>query len=275
MEVEGTNVVHAAPLNYAIDTEENIPRDIPDVSTSLTSDEVDELRGLFDIPTYIDLVLPGKDDRMWNPPPGHICVTDHAFVHGLRLPIPEFLFNFLRELELNPTQIQPLGMGALVAWAVYMTKLRVPLTLENLSLLYIINRSPKFPFYSFAQKPTTSRFGHFTSSLGAVSIWSRRYLYIRYSRTEEVPEGVSRSQFLELPRLWNRGKLGPTLESFLPKNKPQWLDELEEVPEDKKWNPYAYVVEPVLYYAGLSRTEPVRYDVDGVDELGIYFFSER
>ena len=95
-------------------------------------------------------------------------------------------------------------------------------------------------------------------------------MYIRYNSEVVVPEGVPSSQFFEIPRTWNRVKL--SLDKYEPKVAPKWLEDLENVVEGQKWNPYAFVVEPVLFCAGLSRTNPARH---GVDDLGIYFSFDQ
>jgi hypothetical protein len=267
LEMDEVHVVDAVPVNVVDHTERNVNRDIPNVATSLSGEELLGLRKTYDVPDYIELILPAPTDRMYNPPMGSICVTTDALAHGLRFPIPCHIVDFLRGLELNITQINANGMGHLIAWAVFMRRLRVPLTLENLAYMYTVNKSPKHPFYYFNQRPHTTRFGPFTSSLGAVEKWSAKYLYVRFNPSSSLPEGVNGLQFLELPRLWKRGRI--SLEAYKPVDTPEWFDNFVLSPDGDKWNPYAFVVEPILFLAGLSQADPVRREIDS---LGIYIY---
>lgn len=40
----------------------------------------------YNIPPHIDILAPGPSDRMYNPPPGCICVHFKSLEHGLRIP---------------------------------------------------------------------------------------------------------------------------------------------------------------------------------------------
>jgi hypothetical protein len=113
-------VLNVEPLNVQVDTEANAEGDIPSHPTSLTPDDLISARKAYDFPSYLELILPGPRDTMYAPPPGCLCVHMDTLSHGLRVPIPEYISNILRDLRLCPTQITPLGMGALVVWGIYM-----------------------------------------------------------------------------------------------------------------------------------------------------------
>jgi hypothetical protein len=267
--IDESHVANVEPLNRVDYTEMNTPKDLPVCRSNLTSPELTEIREMFNVPDYIELRLPDPSDasteRMFNPPMGSICVTKVAFAFGLRLPLAPFIVDFLRGLGLCLTQVTAIGMGHLVAWAVWMKRLDVPLTLENFAFMYSVCKSPGHPFFYFNQRPGASRFISFTSSLGSVSKWSAKYLYARFDPTKELPLGVDGHQFFGLPRLWSRSRV--SLDAYRPKDTPAWFGRFPLSLNGERWNPYAFVVEPILYLAGLSMAEPARREIDS---LGIY-----
>jgi hypothetical protein len=155
-------VLNVVPINVQVDTETNVQGDIPCHSTCLTAADLILARKTYDFPSYLELFLPGPRDTMYAPPPGCLCVHMDTLSHGLRLPVPEYISNILRELNLCLTQITPLGMGALVVWGIYMKLLGQAQSIQNLALFYSLKQSPQSsnsvsgvqpPFYYFHQRP--------------------------------------------------------------------------------------------------------------------------
>ncbi|XP_059652126.1 uncharacterized protein LOC132299481 [Cornus florida] len=93
---------------------------VQDIAGSLTSQDLDRIRQTYSIPDSVALRLPSLDDRASSFYPTEICFYESAFIAGLRFPIPLFIRELLRHLNLAPTQLSPNAwktmMGCLVLW---------------------------------------------------------------------------------------------------------------------------------------------------------------
>ncbi|KAL2498304.1 Uncharacterized protein Adt_23854 [Abeliophyllum distichum] len=102
-----------------------------DVPSIMVEEDLTRLREQYKIPSDVELILPGPNERACFPREG--CTTLHlnAFVSGLRLPLHPMLRRILRAYFLAPTQVFPNGwsqmVGGMYMWFRHSFGMEMPL----------------------------------------------------------------------------------------------------------------------------------------------------
>ncbi|KAL2518664.1 Uncharacterized protein Adt_14911 [Abeliophyllum distichum] len=87
---------------------------ILDVPSIMVEEDLTRLREEYRIPSDIDLILPGPNERACFPMRGCTALHLNAFVSGMRLPLHPMLRRILRAYDLAPTQVAPNGWSQMV-----------------------------------------------------------------------------------------------------------------------------------------------------------------
>ncbi|KAL2461794.1 Uncharacterized protein Adt_45214 [Abeliophyllum distichum] len=80
----------------------------------ITTEEFEDLRLSYDIPSSVSLKGPGPEERANNPLEGFVAIYEPAMQQGLRLPMHPFFHEVLKDWNLASCQITPNGWGQMV-----------------------------------------------------------------------------------------------------------------------------------------------------------------
>ena len=72
-------------------------------ASDITESEVLWLQDQFQFPIEYEVLVPGPEDRVINPPDGRLAIYQDALWGGLRFPIPKFVWSLLRFYNVVPT----------------------------------------------------------------------------------------------------------------------------------------------------------------------------
>ncbi|KAL2487082.1 Uncharacterized protein Adt_31838 [Abeliophyllum distichum] len=103
--------------------------DLP--SSILVEEDLTKMREQYRIPSDIELILPGPNERACFPREGCTALHLNAFVSGMRLPLHPMLRRILRAYALAPTQVSPNGwsqmVGSMYLWFRHSFGMEMPL----------------------------------------------------------------------------------------------------------------------------------------------------
>ncbi|KAL2498328.1 Uncharacterized protein Adt_23878 [Abeliophyllum distichum] len=102
-----------------------------DVPSIMVEEDLTRLREQYKIPSDVELILPGPNERACFPREGCTALHLNAFVSGLRLPLHPMLRRILRAYSLAPTQVSPNGwsqmVGGMYLWFRHSFGMEMPL----------------------------------------------------------------------------------------------------------------------------------------------------
>ncbi|KAL2519045.1 Uncharacterized protein Adt_15292 [Abeliophyllum distichum] len=102
-----------------------------DVPSILVEEDLTRMREQYRIPSDVELILPGPNERACFPREGCTALHLNAFVSGLRLPLHPMLRRILRAYSLAPTQVSPNGwsqmVGGMYLWFRHSFGMEMPL----------------------------------------------------------------------------------------------------------------------------------------------------
>ncbi|KAL2455498.1 Uncharacterized protein Adt_47249 [Abeliophyllum distichum] len=102
-----------------------------DVPSIMVEEDLTRLREQYRIPSDVELILPGPNERACFPREGCTALHLNAFVSGLRLPLHPMLRRILRAYSLAPTQVSPNGwsqmVGGMYLWFRHSFGMEMPL----------------------------------------------------------------------------------------------------------------------------------------------------
>ncbi|KAL2527107.1 Plus3 domain-containing protein [Abeliophyllum distichum] len=102
-----------------------------DVPSIMVEEDLTKLREEYRIPSDIDLILPGPNERACFSRRGCTALHLNAFVSGMRLPLHPMLRRILRAYALAPTQVAPNGwsqmVGGMYLWFRHSFGMEMPL----------------------------------------------------------------------------------------------------------------------------------------------------
>ena len=132
------------------------------MACATTPTDLFKLRNLYDIPSEVLLVVPGKGDVPSRPPKGYVTMHLESFRLGARLPLQPYFAKILGGMHLAPGQLHPNGWRVLSAMFVLWERcgLEEP-SLVEVKHLYQLRSSPKeagwyyFMSSSAKRKPIT------------------------------------------------------------------------------------------------------------------------
>ncbi|KAL2466348.1 Uncharacterized protein Adt_42199 [Abeliophyllum distichum] len=85
-----------------------------DLPSMLVEEDLTKMREQYRIPSDIELILPGPNERACFPREGCTALHLNAFVSRMRLPLHPMLRRILRAYALAPTQVSPNGWSQMV-----------------------------------------------------------------------------------------------------------------------------------------------------------------
>ena len=112
----------------------NVRGNLPTDSSTVTEEEIPEIRRKYFIPSDYEVRAPADGETIFNPPVGFTTVFLAALDVGWKVPVPRCLCDVLRSIDLCPIQVLPYSLGMLVAAAVMLKITRASLTMFDLSL---------------------------------------------------------------------------------------------------------------------------------------------
>ena len=68
----------------------------------MTSKELESYRVKYEIPDFVEMIVPDPSHAAYNPPPGYMCVYEISIHCGWRLPVAQAFLDILNVLELAP-----------------------------------------------------------------------------------------------------------------------------------------------------------------------------
>ncbi|KAL2524528.1 Uncharacterized protein Adt_09582 [Abeliophyllum distichum] len=102
-----------------------------DISSIMVEEDLTRMREQYRIPSDVELILPGPNERACFPREGCTALHLNAFVSGLRLPLHPMLRRILRAYSLAPTQVSPNGwsqmVGGMYLWFRHSFGMEMPL----------------------------------------------------------------------------------------------------------------------------------------------------
>ncbi|KAL2531790.1 Uncharacterized protein Adt_05141 [Abeliophyllum distichum] len=102
-----------------------------DVPSIMVEEDLTRMREQYRIPSDVELILPGPNERACFPREGCTALHLNAFVSGLRLPLHPMLRRILRAYSLAPTQVSPNGwsqmVGGMYLWFRHSFGMELPL----------------------------------------------------------------------------------------------------------------------------------------------------
>ncbi|KAL2511821.1 Uncharacterized protein Adt_17421 [Abeliophyllum distichum] len=102
-----------------------------DLPSILVEEDLTKMREQYRIPSDIELILPGPNERACFPREGCTALHLNAFVSGMRLPLHPMLRRILRAYALAPTQVSPNGwsqmVGGMYLWFRHSFGMEMPL----------------------------------------------------------------------------------------------------------------------------------------------------
>ncbi|KAL2497639.1 Uncharacterized protein Adt_23189 [Abeliophyllum distichum] len=97
----------------------------------MVEEDLTRMREQYRIPSDVELILPGPNERACFPREGCTALHLNAFVSGLRLPLHPMLRRILRAYSLAPTQVSPNGwsqmVGGMYLWFRHSFGMEMPL----------------------------------------------------------------------------------------------------------------------------------------------------
>ncbi|KAL2492156.1 Uncharacterized protein Adt_27784 [Abeliophyllum distichum] len=102
-----------------------------DVPSIMVEEDLTRMREQYRIPSNVELILPGPNERACFPREGCTALHLNALVSGLRLPLHPMLRRILRAYSLAPTQVSPNGwsqmVGGMYLWFRHSFGIEMPL----------------------------------------------------------------------------------------------------------------------------------------------------
>ncbi|KAL2490852.1 Uncharacterized protein Adt_26480 [Abeliophyllum distichum] len=102
-----------------------------DLPSILVEEDLTKMREQYRIPSDVQLILPGPNERACFPREGCTALHLNAFVSGMRLPLHPMLRRILRAYVLAPTQVSPNGwsqmVGGMYLWFRHSFGMEMPL----------------------------------------------------------------------------------------------------------------------------------------------------
>ncbi|KAL2512611.1 Uncharacterized protein Adt_18211 [Abeliophyllum distichum] len=102
-----------------------------DLPSILVEEDLTKMREQYRIPSDVELILPGPNERACFPREGCTALHLNAFVSGMRLPLHPMLRRILRAYALAPTQVSPNGwsqmVGGMYLWFRHSFGMEMPL----------------------------------------------------------------------------------------------------------------------------------------------------
>ena len=135
--------------NYAIDL----------MTCMTTTEDLIDLRTIYDILDGIHLRIPGKKDTPNRPPRGHVTLFLENFKFGMRLPLQLYFVQMLSGLHLAPSQLNPNGWRVLFSLFILWSRCcQSEPTVDEVKHLYQLKSSPKdASWYYFMSSTKTSK----------------------------------------------------------------------------------------------------------------------
>ncbi|KAL2476176.1 Uncharacterized protein Adt_36912 [Abeliophyllum distichum] len=102
-----------------------------DLPSILVEEDLTKMREQYRIPSDVELILPGPNERACFPREGCTALHLNAFVSGMHLPLHPMLRRILRAYALAPTQVSPNGwsqmVGGMYLWFRHSFGMEMPL----------------------------------------------------------------------------------------------------------------------------------------------------
>ncbi|KAL2497476.1 Plus3 domain-containing protein [Abeliophyllum distichum] len=177
-EMRGSLDKRDAPAVRALDEELRCSAKEASMARSkITTEELEDLRLSYDIPSSVSLRAPGPEERADNPPEGFVAIYEPAMQQGLRLSMHPFFREVLKDWNLDPCQITPNGWGQMVAscllWVVAEAKRNlIPREFES---IYQPCRSSGW--YNVSPRPG-QKWRMATDSPNKVHNWKERFFFV-------------------------------------------------------------------------------------------------
>ena len=111
--------------------------------SSLTEDDLSDIRGRYGFPNEVQLRLPFKGERADSVSEGWICMYTIYFECGLRLPLPPLLVQCMHHYQLAIPQLMPNGMRVFLGLIVLAEEAGVELTVDDVLAIYYPQENSK------------------------------------------------------------------------------------------------------------------------------------
>jgi hypothetical protein len=152
-----------------------------DTRSSITSDELLYLRSKYQIPDSVTLRVPSAGERACSSSRDEICLYQHAFEAGLRLPFPRIVREILNYFSLAPSQPVPNAwrhlVGSAALWAASSNK-KTPLTLNTFCYLFQLKKSPSAVGWWYFSPRDREKEPLLTDVPSGVKDWKDRFFFV-------------------------------------------------------------------------------------------------
>ncbi|KAL2480271.1 Plus3 domain-containing protein [Abeliophyllum distichum] len=167
-----------APATRALD--EELRYSVTEASMArsrITTEELEDLRLSYDIPSSVSLRAPGPKELADDPPEGFVAIYKPAMQQGLRLSMHPFFREVLKDWNLTSCQITPNGWGQMVAsyllWVV--VEAGENLTLREFESIYRPCQS--LDWYNVSPR-LSQKWRTTTDSPNKVYNWKERFFFV-------------------------------------------------------------------------------------------------
>ncbi|XP_047058962.1 uncharacterized protein LOC124665609 [Lolium rigidum] len=159
------------------------------ISLLRTQAKVDAVCKKYGVPKDEYTARPAGDLRASSrPPPGAVCVYEHALEAGMRVPLHGFFSEALAHFGLAPAQVVPNGWRIMAGFVVLCHYAGVPPSLRVFRHFYglrILNRKEKGGWYGFLSKDTSGL--HFTGLPDSIKGWKDNFFFLSSSTPWPCP----------------------------------------------------------------------------------------
>lgn len=215
------------------------PKNLFGLPSTVFPRELEGMRKLYEIPSYIDILLPEPFQRIYAPPRGYLGINTHCLENGFRVPMHRDIQNLLLQIGISPAQLLPNGMGLLVSLFLYLQSKGIRLTLKNFFATFSLAQiGGANGLYTVKQKADYKIFRSLTSSHG--KDWKSRWVWLRAPRIDR------RQSRWKIVDEWDCVISVP---SSITSNLPLWVEDWENRAEDDRLYPYALLTQPLMYLA--------------------------
>ena len=119
----------------------------------LDQGDVDELVGRYDIPPQFEARAAWPGEYACRPPPEFVAIYRDQLVAGLRLPIPQFLYQILTFWGIRITQLVPNAIRSILGFFIMCPVLEIPYSLDLFRSFFQMKMSgPVHGWFYFARK---------------------------------------------------------------------------------------------------------------------------
>ncbi|XP_048502641.1 uncharacterized protein LOC104905614 isoform X1 [Beta vulgaris subsp. vulgaris] len=148
---------------------------IKDVSSSVTAQEIDELKRLGNFPEGAQIIVPSQTCRPESCPEDYICYYEHPFLLGYNYNFSPLTRSFMEVLHLSPGQLMPALWKTCSVLETLTNTWHHPFSLNELLTAYSVRKSAKGFITLRAKAPYPPLID---GTIASDYIWKTRYFFV-------------------------------------------------------------------------------------------------